>query len=83
MLSFTKHWCFGTNSDNFRINVIVFDRYDAFRTGKKVSIPNIHVERAAILFNLGALYCNLATGCDRQLNDGLKNAIHYSQVDVV
>ena len=56
------------------------DRYDAFKTSKKVSAPNIHVERAAVLFNLGALYCSLATGCDRQLNDGIKNSIHYLQV---
>lgn len=67
-----------SHSSHARIN---FTWYDAFKTGKKVSIPNIHVERAAVLFNLGALYCNLATSCDRQLDDGLKNAIRSLQVD--
>lgn len=37
-------------------------------------------ERASVLFNLGALYSQLASAEDRATEDGIKRAINYYQV---
>lgn len=43
-----------------------------------LQLKNLLFERAAVLFNLGALYSQLASAEDRSTPDGLKRAIgHY------
>lgn len=37
-------------------------------------------ERASVIFNLGALYSQLASAEDRSTEDGIKRAINYYQV---
>ena len=45
-----------------------------------ISIPNLAYERASVLFNLAALYSQLAIGEDRSHPDGIKRANAYYQV---
>uniref|UniRef100_A0A8C4RYN3 Rhophilin, Rho GTPase binding protein 2 n=1 Tax=Erpetoichthys calabaricus TaxID=27687 RepID=A0A8C4RYN3_ERPCA len=53
---------------------IFFTWYDSF-TGVPVCQQNISLEKASILFNIGALYTQIGTRCDRQTKSGLENAI--------
>jgi hypothetical protein len=46
-------------------------------------LPNLLFERAAVLFNLAALYSQLAVAQDRSNTDGIKRAILHAQVDAV
>ncbi|KAF7316870.1 pH-response regulator protein palA/RIM20 [Mycena chlorophos] len=45
-----------------------------------VSLRNIAFERAAVVFNIAALYSQLAASEDRSNSDGIKRAIPYYQV---
>lgn len=45
-----------------------------------ITLANLNYERAAVLFNLGALFCQLAAAEDRSTAQGLKQAIAYHQV---
>ena len=45
-----------------------------------VSLRNLHYERAGVLFNLAALYSQLAAAEDRLHPDGIKRANAYYQV---
>lgn len=53
-------------------------RYDSF-TGVPVSQPNIYLEKASILFNIGALYTQIGTRCNRQTKSGLEEAVNMFQ----
>nr|XP_014348562.1 PREDICTED: rhophilin-2 isoform X3 [Latimeria chalumnae] len=57
---------------------IFFTWYDSF-TGVPVCQQNISLEKASILFNIGALYTQIGTRCDRQTKTGLGNAIDAFQ----
>uniref|UniRef100_A0A8D0H601 Rhophilin-2 n=1 Tax=Sphenodon punctatus TaxID=8508 RepID=A0A8D0H601_SPHPU len=54
---------------------ILFTWYDSF-TGVPVCQQNLLLERASILFNIGALYTQIGTRCNRQTCSGLDNAIN-------
>ncbi|XP_068117151.1 rhophilin-2 [Hyperolius riggenbachi] len=54
---------------------ILFTWYDSF-TGVPVSQPNISLEKASILFNIGALYTQIGTRCNRQTRSGLEEAVN-------
>lgn len=43
-------------------------------------MPNLAYERAAVLFNLAALYSQLASSEDRSHPDGIKRANAFYQV---
>lgn len=53
-------------------------RYDSF-TGVPVCQQNLSLEKASMLFNMAALYSQIATRSDRQTSAGLKEAISAFQ----
>ncbi|KAM9302387.1 rhophilin-2 [Gastrophryne carolinensis] len=53
---------------------ILFTWYDSF-TGVPVSQPNISLEKASVLFNIGALYTQIGARCNRQTKSGLEEAV--------
>ncbi|XP_077570001.1 rhophilin-2 isoform X2 [Stigmatopora nigra] len=57
---------------------IFFTWYDSF-TGVPVCQQNLSLEKASILFNVAALYSQIATRSDRQTSSGLRNAISAFQ----
>ncbi|MEE6500515.1 hypothetical protein FKM82_003813 [Ascaphus truei] len=54
---------------------VLFTWYDSF-TGVPVSQPNISLEKASILFNIGALHTQVGARCNRQTKSGLEEAVH-------
>ncbi|PIA33499.1 hypothetical protein AQUCO_04100140v1 [Aquilegia coerulea] len=65
---------FPISSDKDDINSINFTWYDAFKQKQKASQQNIHLEKASVLFNLGAVYSQIALAADRSTPNGLKIA---------
>lgn len=59
---------------------VAFSWQDAFKSSKKTEQHNIHFEKAAILFNLGAVASQLGLQCDRTSEDGVKEAAKRFQV---
>ncbi|KYO32597.1 rhophilin-2 isoform X2 [Alligator mississippiensis] len=57
---------------------ILFTWYDSF-TGVPVCQQNLLLEKASILFNIGALYTQIGTRCNRQTQSGLENAVDAFQ----
>ncbi|XP_066570129.1 rhophilin-2 isoform X2 [Amia ocellicauda] len=57
---------------------IFFTWYDSF-TGVPVCQQNISLEKASVLFNMGALYTQIGTRCDRQTKKSLEDAIDSFQ----
>ncbi|KAL2076833.1 hypothetical protein ACEWY4_027562 [Coilia grayii] len=57
---------------------IFFTWYDTF-TGVPVCQQNISLERASVLFNMAALYSQIATRCQRHTATGLQDAINALQ----
>lgn len=55
-------------------------RYDAFRPTKRCEQSSIHFEKAAILFNLGALQSQIALQTERTTDAGVKEAAKLFQV---
>ncbi|GFR44801.1 hypothetical protein Agub_g6136, partial [Astrephomene gubernaculifera] len=58
---------------------VVFSWFDAFRPTRRASQPNIHFEKAAVLFNSGALASQAALGSDRTSAEGLTAACKLFQ----
>ncbi|KAJ0968940.1 hypothetical protein J5N97_021817 [Dioscorea zingiberensis] len=58
---------------------ISFTWHDAFNPGKRVSIQSIQFERAAVLFNLGAVWSQMAIAENWTAGDGLKKACNAFQ----
>ncbi|XP_037372272.1 rhophilin-2 [Talpa occidentalis] len=57
---------------------ILFTWYDSL-TGVPVSQQNLLLEKASILFNIGALYTQIGTRCNRQAQAGLESAVDAFQ----
>uniref|UniRef100_A0A667HGU7 Rhophilin Rho GTPase binding protein 2 n=1 Tax=Lynx canadensis TaxID=61383 RepID=A0A667HGU7_LYNCA len=57
---------------------LLFTWYDSL-TGVPVSQQNLLLEKASILFNIGALYTQIGTRCDRQTQAGLESAVDAFQ----
>ncbi|XP_048371823.1 rhophilin-2 isoform X2 [Sphaerodactylus townsendi] len=57
---------------------ILFTWYDSF-TGVPVCQKNLLLEKASVLFNIGALYTQIGTRCIRQTQEGLQKAIDAFQ----
>ncbi|XP_024535562.1 vacuolar-sorting protein BRO1 isoform X2 [Selaginella moellendorffii] len=70
---------FPISSEREHVNSLSFTWYDAFKQGRKASQQNIHFEKAAIAFNLGAVYSQIALSADRSLPEGLKQACNSFQ----
>jgi programmed cell death 6-interacting protein len=46
------------------------------------AMKNLLFERASVVFNLAALYSQLAANEDRSSSDGLKRALNFAQVSL-
>ncbi|NXI19322.1 RHPN2 protein, partial [Irena cyanogastra] len=57
---------------------VLFTWYDSF-TGVPVCQQNLLLEKASVLFNIGALYTQIGTRCNRQTQAGLENAAEAFQ----
>ncbi|KAM7339847.1 hypothetical protein ACRRTK_000462 [Alexandromys fortis] len=57
---------------------LLFTWYDSL-TGVPVSQQNLLLEKASILFNIGALYTQIGTRCNRQTQTGLESAVDAFQ----
>lgn len=67
---------FPISPDKDHINSVTFVWYDAFKQKLKASQQNIHLEKAAVLFNLGAVYSQIGLSFDRATVEGRRQAIH-------
>ncbi|CAK9203308.1 unnamed protein product [Sphagnum jensenii] len=70
---------FPISNEREHVNTLHFTWFDAFKTGRKASQQNIHFEKAAIAFNLGAVQSQIALGHDRSSPNGLKQACNAFQ----
>ncbi|OMO68182.1 hypothetical protein CCACVL1_20034 [Corchorus capsularis] len=80
-ISYFKALClietrFPISPDKDHINSIQFTWFDAFKQKQKAVQQNIHLEKAAILFNLGAVYSQIGLSYDRATVDGRRQASH-------
>ncbi|XP_039035402.1 vacuolar-sorting protein BRO1-like [Hibiscus syriacus] len=81
LVSYFKALClietrFPISPDRDHINSIQFTWFDAFKQKQKAVQQNIHLEKAAILFNLGAAYSQLGLSYDRTTVEGRRLASH-------
>lgn len=81
LISYFKVLClvetrFPISPDKDHINAVTFTWHDAFKQKQKASQQNIHLEKAAVLFNLGAAYSQIGLSFDRTNAEGRKQAIH-------
>lgn len=58
---------------------LAFTWHDAFKPSRKASLPSIYIEKSAILFNVGAVYSQMALAADRGSGPGLKQACNGFQ----
>ncbi|KAL0914151.1 hypothetical protein M5K25_017660 [Dendrobium thyrsiflorum] len=65
---------FPISSDPSHINSVSFAWFDAFRPSRKAEQTSLHLEKAAVLFNLGAVQSQVAVAADRTLATGIKVA---------
>lgn len=70
---------FPISPDPQHVNSVSFTWHDAFKSSKKASQQNIHLEKAAILFNLAAVHSQIALSADRTTPTGLKQACNSFQ----
>ncbi|AEE29270.1 unnamed protein product [Arabidopsis thaliana] len=81
LISYYKVLClvetrFPISPDKDHVNAVSFVWYDAFKQKHKATQQNIHLEKAAVLFNLGASYSQIGLGHDRTTVDGRRQASH-------
>ncbi|KAG4208677.1 hypothetical protein ERO13_A03G148400v2 [Gossypium hirsutum] len=81
LISYFKALClietrFPISSDRDHINSIQFTWFDAFKQKQKAVQQNIHLEKAAILFNLGGVYSQIGLSYDRATVEGRRQASH-------
>ncbi|GMH15190.1 hypothetical protein Nepgr_017031 [Nepenthes gracilis] len=67
---------FPISPDKDHINTLQFTWYDAFKQKNKSSQINLHLEKAAVLFNLGAVYSQIGLSFDRSTVEGRRQAMH-------
>lgn len=65
---------FPISSDPSHINSLSFAWFDAFRPSRKAVQSSLHLEKAAVLFNLGAVHSRVALAADRASGTGIKVA---------
>ncbi|CAM8939502.1 unnamed protein product [Rhodiola kirilowii] len=67
---------FPISPDKDQINTVTFTWYDAFKPKQKAVQQSIHLEKAAVLFNLGAVHSRIGLGYDRSTVEGRKMSSH-------
>ncbi|KAI7996218.1 Vacuolar-sorting protein BRO1 [Camellia lanceoleosa] len=67
---------FPISADKDHVNAVNFTWYDAFKTKLKASQQNIHLEKASVLFNLGAVQSQIGLTFDRSSIEGRKQGSH-------
>ncbi|XP_042036599.1 vacuolar-sorting protein BRO1-like [Salvia splendens] len=67
---------FPISPDKDHVNAVSFTWHDAFKNKQKATQQNIHLEKAAVLFNLGAVHSQIGLSCDRSAVEGRKQASH-------
>ncbi|CAI9096083.1 OLC1v1032154C1 [Oldenlandia corymbosa var. corymbosa] len=67
---------FPISPDKEHIHAISFTWFDAFKNKQKASQQNIHLEKAAVMFNLGAVHSQMGLSFDRSGVEGRKQASH-------
>lgn len=70
---------FPISPDPTHVHSLTFTWFDAFKPSKKVAQTSIHLEMAAIIFNLGAVYSQIALSADRTDAAGLRQACNAFQ----
>ncbi|KAI4379116.1 hypothetical protein MLD38_005452 [Melastoma candidum] len=66
---------FPISPDKDHVNAVTFTWYDAFKPKAKSVQQNIHLEKAAVLFNLGAVYSQIGLSHDRSSVEGRRDAV--------
>uniref|UniRef100_A0A5B7AJN3 Putative ALG-2 interacting protein X-like n=2 Tax=Davidia involucrata TaxID=16924 RepID=A0A5B7AJN3_DAVIN len=67
---------FPISPDKDHINTVTFTWHDAFKNKQKASQQSIHLEKAAVLFNLGAVHGQIGLTFDRSSIEGRRQASH-------
>jgi programmed cell death 6-interacting protein len=67
---------FPISPDKDHVNSVTFVWHDAFKNKLKASQQNIHLEKAAVLFNLGAVHSQMGLSFDRSSIEGRRQASH-------
>ncbi|KAJ8548242.1 hypothetical protein K7X08_030711 [Anisodus acutangulus] len=67
---------FPISNDKDHINSVFFTWYDTFKNKQKAVQQNIHLEKAAVLFNLGAVHSQMGLSLDRSAVEGRRQASH-------
>ncbi|XP_011075927.1 ALG-2 interacting protein X [Sesamum indicum] len=67
---------FPISPDKDHVNTVTFTWFDAFKPKQKASQQNIHLEKAAVLFNLGAVHSQIGLSSDRSAVEGRRQASH-------
>ncbi|KAG6515675.1 vacuolar-sorting protein BRO1-like [Zingiber officinale] len=70
---------FPISPDPAHVHSLTFTWFDAFKPSKKVAQTSIHLEKAAVIFNLGAVYSQIALSANRTDAAGLKQACNAFQ----
>ncbi|CAL9133854.1 unnamed protein product [Musa acuminata var. zebrina] len=70
---------FPISLDRDHVHTLTFTWFDAFKPAKKAAQTSIHLEKAAVLFNLGAVHSQIALSADRADAAGLKQACNAFQ----
>ncbi|XP_062205317.1 vacuolar-sorting protein BRO1-like [Phragmites australis] len=65
---------FPISSDRAHVHSLTFTWHDAFKGNKKCGLASVHLEKAAVLFNLGAVYSQIALAADRSTDVGIRTA---------
>nr|CAB3499273.1 unnamed protein product [Digitaria exilis] len=65
---------FPISPDRAHVHSLTFTWHDAFKGNKKCALASIHLEKAAVLFNLGAIYSQIALAADRSTDVGIRTA---------
>ncbi|KAK4484184.1 hypothetical protein RD792_011406 [Penstemon davidsonii] len=67
---------FPISPDKDHVNTLTFTWFDAFKNKLKASQQNIHLEKAAVLFNLGSVHSQIGLSSDRSTVEGRRQASH-------
>ncbi|XAR72289.1 hypothetical protein NMG60_11018877 [Bertholletia excelsa] len=67
---------FPISPDKDHVSAVTFTWHDAFKNKQKASQQNIHLEKAAVLFNLGAVHSQIGLTFDRSSIEGRRQASH-------
>ncbi|XP_047958678.1 vacuolar-sorting protein BRO1-like isoform X1 [Salvia hispanica] len=67
---------FPISPDKDHVNTVSFTWFDAFKNRQKASQQNVHLEKAAVLFNLGAVHSQMGLSFDRSAVEGRRQASH-------